>query len=156
MSLYNTVLGENEFSGLLLSMLGFQSRSEIPRYRDCWWNGKEIVVYTHVGGGNRNDYKEEIGALQNRKGYTSDEDDEYDFTFAAFYYTFPPEFETYKAAIKPETRTVRERWEEALKKISNKDPSTLKQIEPIVAALKEALDGETPQKDDGSPTVVWV
>lgn len=145
MSMYNAVLGENAFSGVLLSMLGFQTRGEIPRYRDCWWNGEHIAVHTRVGGGNRNDYVERIVSMQMHEGYVKDEDDDYDHTFATFYYKFPEQYNHWLPAIKPETRSTRERWEDMMRRIENPEGDeeaqrAIANMAPTIAALQKAID----------------
>lgn len=52
MSLYNMIHGMNPMSDLLLAALGL-TRDKVGRFRDCYWNGEHICVYTRNGGGNR-------------------------------------------------------------------------------------------------------
>lgn len=52
MSMYNMIHGVNPMSGILLASLGL-SREQVGRFRDCYWNGEHICVYTRNGGGNR-------------------------------------------------------------------------------------------------------
>lgn len=114
MSLYNIMFGENPFATILLPMLGFQDRDEIPRYRDCWWDGEHIIIYTRTGNGNRPEYAAEIAKLQAMPEYVSDQDDENDNTYALFKFKLPPQYDHFSDALKPETRTTRERWDTAL------------------------------------------
>ena len=54
MSLYNMIHGYNPACIIFLPMLGRQYH-EYPRFRDCFLSDdeKHILVYTRVGGGNR-------------------------------------------------------------------------------------------------------
>ena len=112
MSLYNLLFGENPFSGALLNLLGV-TRDGVPRYRDCYLNEKgRIVIHTRTGGGNRdfyeheercrNEYPEYFNGkddpsgpwnadLRKLPGFLYDEDDDYDCTYADFYYEPAPE-----------------------------------------------------------------
>jgi hypothetical protein len=107
MSLYNAVFGVNSMAGLLLQILGIHAR-DIPRFRDCYLDttAREkplIVIYTRTGGGNRayfdkpgpsiadeypGPYNEDLRKLP---GFIHDEDDEFDSTYALFYFNVPYE-----------------------------------------------------------------
>ena len=45
MSLYNALFGVNKSAPILLAMLGIEFDS-IPRFRDCFIDGENIVIYT--------------------------------------------------------------------------------------------------------------
>lgn len=47
MSLYNMIHGVNPAAPVLLSILGINS-SNIPRFRDCYWTGEHIAIYTRT------------------------------------------------------------------------------------------------------------
>src|SRR5678809_1375157 len=83
---YNLVHGENGLASVLLIALGL-TRETIPRYRDCWWDGKFICVHTRTGGGNREAYEEQNDQLRHVDGFSHDEDDSFDCTYATFYFT---------------------------------------------------------------------
>ena len=55
MSLYNMMMGFNPACIMILPMLGRKS-NEYPRFRDCFITDDEqrILIYTRVGGNNRN------------------------------------------------------------------------------------------------------
>lgn len=91
MSLYNVLFGTNKSADVLLKCLGF-SRGDIPRFRDCFLSEGEIVIHTRTGGGNREDYEEGNGAMQAHPCYISDEDDDFDCTYANFHFSFPEEY----------------------------------------------------------------
>jgi hypothetical protein len=65
-----------------------------PRFRDCYLSDDEehIEIFTRVGGGNREDYAEEIEKLHSMPTYVSDEDDDFDYTYATFTFGVPDEW----------------------------------------------------------------
>lgn len=89
MSLYNALFGTNPYANALLMVLGTTS-GNVPRFRDCYLNDDgKIVIFTRTGGGNREDYDSENEALHNLPGFISDEDDDFDCTYAKFTYEPP-------------------------------------------------------------------
>ena len=132
MSLYNLMFGVNKMAGFLLGVLN-TSHHEIPRFRDCWLaeKGTQIIIYTRTGGGNRpyydrpgdGDYEgpwnDNIRAIP---GFIKDEDDNYDSTYAKFYFEVP---ETWKqmlvdfasSGVYEEPPSSEERWKQALDEI---------------------------------------
>lgn len=157
MNLYNVVHGENKFANILLASLGFSSKTEIPKYRDCWYDGKFIVVYTRTGSGNRDYYDSEESCrehypadfmmpekeppkgpwnseLRNNSYYLEDEDDDFDSTYAKFYFTVPNSIKDLIPDIEVQSLSTRQRWEdfmEKLKEPDSKDPQVLRAIEAI-------------------------
>lgn len=113
MSLYNMMFGYNSLAGVTLSALNI-TRNDIPRFRDAYFDAEEdrLVIYTRTGGGNREYYgapngydnEEYFGPfnedLENHPDYLFDEDDDFDCTYAYFYFrvpeSFKPIFETFK------------------------------------------------------------
>lgn len=121
MSLYNALHGVNPFAALLIGMAGVRFE-EIPRFRDVFIAGEEgnrrIAIYTRTGGGNRtcycNDpwYLKDAGRTEpwplgeHRDGcyphmnrqlakkplYDWDEDDDFDSTYATFYFKVPTQY----------------------------------------------------------------
>lgn len=131
MSLYNMVHGHNPAARLCLHVLGIASSEIIPRFRDAWiFNVNEknksilpdlkVCIYTRTGGGNRAEYAVENQAIRDLPGFLWDEDDDYDSTFAKWYFEVPEE---YKAPLLEAYRKVgdqlssRERWENMIKGI---------------------------------------
>lgn len=101
MSFYNNLFGVNPASGLLLKALNLNV-SDIPRFRDCYLDGDKIVVHTRTGGGNREDYEEENERLAQHPNYSYDEDNDFDSTYADFYFTFPEEYKSDLEALSKE------------------------------------------------------
>lgn len=99
MSLYNMLFGTNDATPLLLAAIGVKL-DEIPRFRNCYFEGDNIAIYTRTGGGNREYYDEENednpegpwnSNLTANPHYVRDEDDDFDSTYATFYFKFPDE-----------------------------------------------------------------
>lgn len=117
MGLYNMLFGQSRSSTDLLALLGL-TRDSFYRYRDCYLDKQgRIAVYTRGGGGNREctcEYLKEVNvgtesevtipyqgvhftecvvAIQtvNRQHplYLSDADDDFDCTYATFYFQVP-------------------------------------------------------------------
>ena len=156
MSMYNLLHGENGFANMLLFLLN-TTRDQIPRYRDCYWDGSQIVVYTRTGGGNREYYESKESCRENypeyfrgeddpprgpwnedlRKlpGYIKDEDDNFDSTYASFYFKVPEEFkqltENLSAAQSPQ-----EKFKEMMNVL--KSPNAME--DPRVQKLTELLE----------------
>lgn len=106
MSIYRLTCGTNSLADLLLAALG-TSRDNVPRFRDCYLSSDKqaIVIYTRTGGGNRDYYDEKNeeneegpwnSTLRELPGFISDEDDDFDSTYAYFHFQLP---EAHKAAI---------------------------------------------------------
>lgn len=91
MSLYNMLFGMNGQSDLLLAVIGFK-KNDVERFRDVHVEdeGETIAVYARTGGGNRESYPQD--ALHASPLYKSDEDDDFDSTYATFYFRTPEEF----------------------------------------------------------------
>jgi hypothetical protein len=86
--MYNMLFGKNPDTKTILSALSL-TELDVERFRDCWIDGKEdkIVIYTRTGGGNREDYPN--SALVNHPLYLYDEDDDFDPTYAYYYFAIP-------------------------------------------------------------------
>ena len=101
MSLYNALFGVNELAPVLLKILGI-AHGDIPRFRDAYLDDGKIVIHTRTGGGNRECYESpnndnEEGpwneTMYKNQHYLFDEDDEFDNTYANFYFKVPEEYE---------------------------------------------------------------
>lgn len=93
MSLYNMIHGVNPTAPILLMMAGFNPKAleeikDFLRFRDCYGSkdGTEIIVYTRIGGPNRHTRAKAVELLRSNPNYVRDEDDDFDNTFASFYY----------------------------------------------------------------------
>jgi hypothetical protein len=97
MSMYNMVFGTQPTALAVISMICSASPSKpsmasdlFPRLRDGWVekDGNQILfrVMTRLGGGNRPDYAKAIATIQAHPWYVRDEDQEFDSTYADFYF----------------------------------------------------------------------
>lgn len=163
MSLYNLVHGENPFSRILLAILGLD-RDQIPRYRDCWFTGSEIAVHTRTGGGNREYYEDKESCranypecfngeknppgpwnsdLRKIESFLRDEDDDYDPTYATFYYSVPETILKELQALNISSTPASERWQtffDRMEKADTTDPNIAritKSLEPIIKAIQD-------------------
>lgn len=108
MSLYQAMFGTCPAADILLRMLGTE-QAKVPRFRDCYLDGERIAIHTRTGGGNREwyesrqclvdhygseeDYQGPFNAdLRKLPGFLYDEDDDFDSTYATFYYSWPAEY----------------------------------------------------------------
>lgn len=100
MSLYNMVRGYNPNASICCAMLGVDPR-KVSRFRDAWLSddGAQIVILTRTGGGNRDDYQGSNEEMHEVAGFISDEDDDFDSTFAKFTYATPVQFRADSALI---------------------------------------------------------
>lgn len=91
MSLYNMMFGVNPATFIILPMLG-RHPDEYPRFRDCFVNeDKQILVYTRVGGGNRNcGFGEE--ELYKDPNFVKTYDDDFDSTYGYYVFNVPEEW----------------------------------------------------------------
>ena len=93
--LYNVLFGWNPACVMLAPMLTDENPQQFfPRFRDCYLSEDEnhIEIYTRVGGGNREGYADEIEKLRSMPTYVSDEDDDFDCTYATFTFGVPDEW----------------------------------------------------------------
>ena len=90
MSLYNLLCGKNPSTFLILALLGLKE-NDIERFRDCDidFDEEEIHILARTGGGNREDYPNDV--ITSHPCYKHDEDDDFDCTYAHYYLRFPPE-----------------------------------------------------------------
>jgi len=89
------LFGWNPSCVLLAPMLTEENpQTFFPRFRDCYLSGdrEHIEIYTRVGGGNREEYADEIEDLRSMPTYVSDEDDDFDCTYATFTFEVPEEW----------------------------------------------------------------
>lgn len=88
MSLYNMLFGQNPNTEVLLAILELKE-SDVERLRDVHFSSDGIEIYTRTGGNNRKSYPNE--KLISSPYYVRDEDDDFDNTYATYYFRFPDE-----------------------------------------------------------------
>lgn len=117
MSMYNMLFGYNLLSPLLLKILDIKTE-EIPRFRDAYWDGQNIVILTRTGGGNRDDYWVENALMGQHFNFIRDEDDDFDCTYAKFYYELPKNFEYIRDWLNDRTsEEPKKKWEDLFQKL---------------------------------------
>lgn len=145
MSLYNLMHGENPMADALLAILGL-ARSDIPRYRDCYWTGEHIAIHTRTGGGNREAYESGNEFLQSLPGFVRDADDEFDSTYATFYFKVPETLTDITSSLVAADATPAQKWETLFEKLKTADPSdpqvarAMSVMAPIMTAITEAVN----------------
>ena len=99
MSLYNTINGVNPCTFFVAPLIAGHPQENIGRFRDCFLSDDDkpeynnhIFIYTRMGGGNRDDYNQQIEALQRNEFYVTDYDDDFDSTYATFVFKIPAKF----------------------------------------------------------------
>ena len=85
MSLYGRLFGENEEASAILGFAGL-TRGMFMRYRDCFLNpeGTIVTVITHIGGNNRDEYRQAHTDIKRHPNYICDYDDAFDNTYCYF------------------------------------------------------------------------
>jgi hypothetical protein len=118
---------------VLLAVLGFESYGDVGRYRDSWVekdpDGEPVIaVYTRNGGGNREcwaDGEDEPCAgdctgciatvrLPAHPMYLRDRDDDFDSTYATFYFRAPEEYRDQLAEVAQDPVNMSEVWLKAI------------------------------------------
>lgn len=125
--LYNVVASDGhefERGSVLLAVLG---NPDVGRFRDAWVeksdDGPVVAIYTRNGGGNRECWCDKgdhatYGACTAIKGealthhplYLRDADDEFDRTYATYYFRVPEQYREALAAVASEPINMSEHW----------------------------------------------
>lgn len=134
------LFGTNPLSGVLLATLGF-TEADVPRFRDCYLSEGRIAIHTRTGGGNRDFYESLEGCrdeypeyfesesppagpwnsdLRKSEYFMFDEDDDFDSTYANFYFKFPEDYAAELEAISKNVEPVEpsEKWSALLESLS--------------------------------------
>lgn len=91
MSLYNIICKGNPAAGRLLALIDLDP-NRIPRLRDVYFRTPNwVVVFTRTGGGNREHYQVGNEVLRQHPLFDSDWDDDFDCTFAHWWYKISEE-----------------------------------------------------------------
>jgi len=118
--LYNMIHGYNQACVWIMPMLG-RHEDEWPRFRDCYIeenaeHGYLIVIYTRVGGGNRNcGFGEE--ELYEDPLFVETVDDDYDNTYAEYKFKVPEEWkEDFDKIVNGKIRETSDKYKEYIRK----------------------------------------
>lgn len=143
MSLYSMLMGENKDAGVFLKGLNMK-RSDFERYRDAWLNadGTKIIIYTRLGGQNRDSYGEVINDIRLHDLYLEDYDDEYDNTYAYFVFKVPEHLATLckRMATGKEPLTVGEMFEEEITKLQAGDKGALMRANKVAKKIEKGIE----------------
>lgn len=127
MSLFNLVTGTDPLAPYVLAMLGLPSKEFmkiVPRFRDAYLvsDGPYLALMTRTGGGNRDDYETENQRLREIPGFVKDFDDDFDSTYAHWWYKVPEEHTAHATDLIQKVKeagrrltTPMERFKEAIK-----------------------------------------
>lgn len=156
MSMYEAAVADgnqHERGAVLLGMLG---SPVVGRFRDAWVeksaDGPVIAIYTRQGGGNRECYCDSEPerahvpgqcyaacneALAAHPLYLRDADDDFDRTYATFYFRAPQEWREVLAEAAVEPVNMSERWQEAIDRIGRGEvrPAAVAMMDQLAAAL---------------------
>ena len=141
MSLYNALFGENAESHVLLGMLGV-NKEYFDRYRDVDLieNGTKIRVFTRLGGGNREGYKETWSKIRTHELYIKDYDDEFDCTYAYIEYNIPEEFkETAQKMFKDEPVSFSDKFNKELEDMNKKGTEAYERSKQLAKKFEDAI-----------------
>jgi len=164
MSLYNMLFGRNPNSAFLRAVLNM-TEGDFGRFRDVWvtegteTDGPRILVYTRLGGGNRECYCDDgaehscyqstIAELQAHPLYVTDFDDDFDCTYASFEFKVPEHMKAVVRTFMDESITnPKERWEkllDGLRQGNTNDPTVARALDvgqQIMGAINESLAGK--------------
>lgn len=130
--MYNLTCTQNPDALSLLQLICLDHSFLVSdcRFRDAYLSDdkKRVIVYTRIGGPNRQDYKDAIDILCTRNDYVTDYDDSFDNTYASFEFAIP-EYElnmvkeTYKNS---DTSTGQEKMEKSLDEFQKNPDKFLK------------------------------
>lgn len=134
-SMYNMLFGKNHFADFILESLDL-TEEDCGRFRDAFVAGGEIAIYTRNGGENRENQKKAIDWLKNHPCYLRDQDDNYDSTYATFYFSIPEEHKEAMLVMDNGPIDFSQRWKDRLNNITEKDMENFKPIMDVIFNLK--------------------
>ena len=147
MALYTQLFGENPDATAILGFAGL-TRDMFPRYRDAFLinEGRNVVVYTRIGGPNRENYLKEIKDILSHPQYKDNCDDDFDNTYAYFKFNILDNYaSTAKSMFKEEPVPVSIMFERHIERA--KDPTSeeykkdMEIAEQMMKAIKSQPNG---------------
>lgn len=142
MSLYNALFGENEETPVLLGMLAV-NKEYFDRFRDVDLieEGTKIRVFTRLGGGNREGYRETWDKIRKHDLYIKDYDDDFDCTFAYVEFNIPEQFkETAKKMFKGEPISFSDKFKKELEEMDKPGTEAYKRAEEIAKKFENGIE----------------
>ena len=168
MSLYEIAVADGnqrERGAVLLGMLGGPA---VARFRDAWvekdGGGPVIAVYTRQGGGHRECCCAGPGrqhvpeqccaacneALAAHPLYLRDADDDFDATYATFYFRGPEEWREVLAEAAVEPVNMSDRWKEAIARVGRGE------VRPAETAMMDQLSAALGDPSPAAPKVIKI
>lgn len=145
MALYTQLFGENEDAVAILGFAGL-TRKMFPRYRDVFLDDKglTVLVYTRIGGANREYFKDEIETLKQHKQYVCNYDDHHDETYAYFKFNVLPEYvDTAKKVFKEDPVSVWDKFQTHIKNAEDPNSEEHKKDMQIAEQIMKAIEGQS-------------
>lgn len=171
MSFYNLLFGKNPLSEIVLKSLGI-SEGDVPRFRDAYIDSETnlLVIHTRTGGGNREYYESEDSCRENYPeyfdgdnspngpwnsdlyalpGFVYSEDDDFDSTYANFFYKIPesfaPIFETLTNIAFGSEQSPADKWQSLIRDLESgqKTPETERALEVSKSLFNSIKDLNT-------------
>lgn len=144
MSLYSQLFDENKQADIILKFANL-TRHMFPRYRDVFLcdEGVNVIVYTRIGGPNREDYKQEIIDIRKHKQFINDYDDDFDNTYAYFKFKVLPEYlDTSKSIFNGEPLNINELFEKHIENAQDPNSEEYKKDLEIAKQLMDAINNQ--------------
>ena len=132
------LFGRNPLSSIILATLDLKEE-DFSRFRDVFISEGKIAVYTRIGGGNRQEYQDTIDKIREHPNYVSDMDDDFDSTYATFYFSFPEKHKELLSKLEMGNITSDERWAAKIKELAELKPEEVETKYPSVVALLEEI-----------------
>ena len=143
--MYEMTCNINPDARMVLDLIGMDPEFllEECRLRDIYLSKDRtrVVIFTRIGGGNRENYTPAITKLRNYKGYVTDYDDDFDNTYASFEYNIPPEKLPNVVAFlaSSDTTTRSEKLKQSLEKLEKEPEEFLKEHPAFKAFMDDFI-----------------
>ena len=142
--MYEMVCNINTDAGRVLNLIGLDPTFLIEecRLRDVYLSKDKtkVVIFTRIGGGNRESYSASIKRHKNFKGCIRDYDDNFDNTYASFEYQIPSNklIEVVAFLSSSDTTTGGEKLKQSLEKLE-KDPDEFLKEHPRFKVMMDDI-----------------
>lgn len=149
--MYNMLFGKNPDSNIILKMIGL-TEGDCGRFRDCYIERDNILIFTRLGGGNReclcsdeeiknghDCYQKYIQNLQKNKFYVKDWDDDFDCTYAYFEFEIPEPFKEIANKYATKGENLKEKFDSVIEEMKKLSVDELKQ-DPRFTQLVQIME----------------
>lgn len=161
MSLYNALMGENEYTPVLLGVLSL-NKEVFGRFRDIYLNKEctEIIVLTRCGGNNRKNYREVFDKITKHPNYIYDYDDKFDSTYCYIRFSIPEKYQKMCKSIAPKEnpKTIKELFDEQIAQMDKPGTKANETAKRIADSIQKAIDAyeKGDGKSDGGITIMKI